>query len=64
MLTPLSIVLVGIMAVQNPITKQYEIHYEPLDYYETIGECNKEQARLTKKNPVGIRYVCLTISRN
>ena len=64
MIGPIDIVLVAVMAVQNPISKQYEIYYEPLDYFKSIGECNKEQARLTKKNQLGVRYICLTVDRN
>ena len=64
MIGPIDIVLIAVMATQNPFTKQYEIYYEPLDYYKTIGECNKEQARLTNKHPKGVRYMCLTIDRN
>lgn len=64
MIGPIDIVLVVVMAVQNPISKQYEIYYEPLDYFKSIVECNKEQARLTKKNPAGVRYICLPVDRN
>ena len=64
MIGPIDIVLVAVMAVQNPISKQYEIYYEPLDYFKSIGECNKEQARLTKKNQLGVRYVCLPVDKD
>ena len=64
MTTPIEIVLVAIFLVQQPVTKQFEIQYEPLDYFRTIGECNKEQARLTKKNEKYVKYVCLTVDRN
>jgi len=64
MIGPIDIVLVAVMAVQNPISKQYEIYYEPLDYFKSIGECNKEQTRLTKKNQLGVRYVCLPVDKD
>lgn len=64
MIAPIDIVLIAVMAVQNPYSKQYEIYYEPLDYFKTIGECNKEQARLAAKKKPGVRYVCLTVDRN
>ena len=64
MIAPMEIVLVAVFLVQQPITKQLEIQYQPLDYYRTIGECNKEQARLNKKNEKYVKYVCLTVDRN
>ena len=64
MITPMEIVLVAVFLVQQPITKQLEIYYEPLDYFRTIGECNKEQNRLTRKNEKYVKYVCLTVDRN
>jgi len=64
MIAPMEIVLVAIFLVQQPITKQLEIHYEPLDYFRTIGECNKEQARLTKVKMKNVSYICLTVDRN
>jgi hypothetical protein len=64
MIGPIDIVLLAVMAVQNPISKQFEIYYEPLNYYKTIVECNKEQARLTKKNQLGVRYICLPVDKD
>jgi hypothetical protein len=52
------------MAAKNPFNGVYEIFYEPLDYYKSISECNKEQARLTKKNVKGARYVCLPVDKD
>jgi hypothetical protein len=64
MIGPIDIVLLVVMAVENPITKKIEMYYEPLNYYKTIVECNKEQARLTKKNQLGVRYVCLPVDKD
>jgi hypothetical protein len=64
MIGPIDIVLLVVMAIENPITKKIEMYYEPLNYYKTIVECNKEQARLTKKNQLGVRYVCLPVDRD
>lgn len=64
MIGPIDIVLLVVMAIENPITKKIEIYYEPLNYYKTIVECNKEQARLTKKNQLGVRYVCLPVDKD
>jgi hypothetical protein len=64
MIGPIDIVLLVVMAVENPVSKQIEIYYEPLNYYKTIVECNKEQARLTKKNQLGVRYVCLPVDKD
>jgi hypothetical protein len=64
MIGPIDIVLLVVMAIENPITKKIEMYYEPLNYYKTIVECNKEQARLTKKNQLGVRYVCLPVDKD
>jgi hypothetical protein len=64
MIGPIDIVLLVVMAVENPITKKIEMYYEPLNYYKTIVECNKEQARLAKKNQLGVRYVCLPVDKD
>ena len=64
MISPMEIVLVAVFLVQQPITKQLEIYYEPLDYFKTIGECNKEQARLTKVKKKNVSYICLSVDRN
>ncbi len=64
MIGPIDIVLLVVMAVENPITKKIEMYYEPLNYYKTIVECNKEQSRLTKKNQLGVRYVCLPVDKD
>ena len=64
MIGPIDIVLLVVMAVQNPVSKQFEIYYEPLNYYKTIVECNKEQSRLTKKNQLGVRYICLPVDKD
>ena len=64
MTAPIEIVLVAIFLVQQPVTKQFEIQYEPLDYFKTIGECNKEQARLTKVKKKNVSYICLSVDRN
>jgi hypothetical protein len=64
MIGPIDIVLLVVMAIENPVTKKIEMYYEPLNYYKTIVECNKEQARLTKKNQLGVRYVCLPVDKD
>jgi len=64
MISPIEIVLVAVMAAKNPFNGVYEIFYEPLDYYKSISECNKEQTRLTKKNGKGVRYVCLPVDKD
>ena len=64
MISPIEIVLIAVMATKNPFNGSYEMYYEPLDYFKTIAECNKEQSRLTKKEKTGVRYMCLTVDRN
>jgi hypothetical protein len=64
MISPIEIVLIAVMATKNPFNGSYEMYYEPLDYYKSIAECNKEQARLTKKNQLGVRYICLPVDKD
>jgi hypothetical protein len=64
MISPIEIVLIAVMATKNPFNGSYEMYYEPLDYFKTIAECNKEQLRLTRKNQLGVRYVCLPVDKD
>jgi hypothetical protein len=64
MVSPIEIVLIAVMATKNPFNGSYEMYYEPLDYFKTIAECNKEQSRLTKKNQLGVRYICLPVDKD
>jgi len=64
MVSPIEIVLVAVMAAKNPFNGVYEIFYEPLDYFKSIAECNKEQSRITRKEKNGVLYVCLKVDKN
>ena len=65
MISPIDIVLIAVMATQNPFSGVYELQYYPLDYFKTMDNCKKEQARLTKLNTQkGKVYICLNVDRN
>ena len=65
MISPIDIVLIAVMATQNPFSGTYELQYLPLDYFSSMQNCKKEQARLTKVNTQkGKLYLCLNVDRN
>lgn len=64
MVSPIEIVLIAVMATKNPFNGAYEIFYEPLDYFKSIAECNKEQSRITRKEKNGVLYVCLKVDKD
>ena len=64
MIAPTDFILVAVMLMYQPVTKQYEIYYEPLDYFKTIGECSREQSRLARKGVNSVRYLCLSVDKD
>lgn len=65
MISPIDIVLIAVMATQNPFSGTYELQYLPLDYFKTMDACKREQLRLTKVNTQkGKVYLCLNVDRN
>jgi hypothetical protein len=66
MFKPLTdVVLVAVMLIQDPVTKKFDIKYDPLDYYGTFAECYREEKRLTKKN-IDTRkaYICVRTDKD
>ena len=45
MIGPIKIVLLAVMAIQDPNTGHIELQYNPLDYYDSMMMCNNEKNR-------------------
>lgn len=63
MIGPIKIVLLAVMASQDPVTGHIDLQYSPLDYYDSMMMCNNEKNRLQRKNPNKL-YVCLRVDRD
>lgn len=61
------IVLVAVMITQSPTGGPLSLEYQPLDYYNSWGTCQKEerklQARLREREKIKA-YICLKVDRN
>lgn len=63
MLSPLDIVLVAVIIVKTDFGN-YQLEYQPLDYYSSMNTCVAERNRLQKKPEKGLTYICLKVDRN
>lgn len=63
MIGPIKIVLLAVMAAQDPFTGRIELQYNPLDYYDSMVLCNYEKNKLQKKNTSKL-YICLKVDRD
>ena len=64
MISPLDIVLVAVVIVKTDFGN-YQLEYQPLDYYTSMNTCVAERNKLQKKNETkGLTYICLKVDRN
>jgi uncharacterized protein YlxW (UPF0749 family) len=68
MITPLyEIVLVAVMVTQGATGGPLALQYQPLDYFNSLSTCQKEERRLQARvrEQEKIRaYICLKVDRN
>lgn len=64
MITPLhDIVLVAVMVAHSAFGPA-QLEYQSVEYYNSWGQCRKEQRRLSQQQDNRTAYICLKVDRN
>ena len=63
MIAPMyEIVLVAVMAINIPYGLP-QVEYQPIEYYNSLAKCNREQKKLSQNKDKKIAYICVKVDR-